>query len=121
MINKKDGQLWLVNTKNSGDFDKPFLCTYRFEHFSGFGYVDVYMGIGNYDADDLVFIELIRDVDISIQEIQLEIHRLLIEACAIADEDNQILDVEIATEYLNRAGTVGANAIMDFRFEAKEK
>lgn len=56
-----------------------------------------------------------------IQQIKLEIHRLLIEACAIADEENKILDVEIATEYLNRSGTVGANAIMNFRFEVKEK
>lgn len=56
-----------------------------------------------------------------IQQIKMEIHGLLLEACAIADEDNQILDVEIATEHLNRAGTIGANAIMDFRIEAKEK
>ena len=56
-----------------------------------------------------------------IQQIKMEIHSLLLEACAIADEDNQILDVEIATDYLNRTGTVGANAIMDFRVEAKEK
>lgn len=56
-----------------------------------------------------------------IQQIRMEIHSLLLEACAIADEGNQILDVEIATEYLNKSGTIGANAIMDFRVEAKEK
>lgn len=124
MSDKKDGQLWLVSKKNAKDFDEPLLCTYRIEHDSGFCYVEVYGGSGCYDADSLVFIELIRDSEMEvnrIQEIQLEIHRLLIEACSIADDDNQILDVDITTEYLNKAGTVGANAIINLRVEARDK
>lgn len=56
-----------------------------------------------------------------ISEIQLEIHRLLIEATAIADENNQVLETDIRTEYLNRAGTVGVNAVLECNLTLLEK
>lgn len=113
MSDKKDGQLWLANTKNAGDFDNPFLCVYRIESNSGFCYVDVYESSGNYDADDLDFIELIRDVDASIRDLQNQIHTALLELCAIADENDQILEVDIRTVYLNSAGKVQCNAVLE--------
>lgn len=54
-------------------------------------------------------------------QIKQNIHAQLLELCAIADEQELTLDVEIKTEYLNRSGNVGANAIMDFRVDMMEK
>lgn len=56
-----------------------------------------------------------------IQEIQLEIHRLLIEACAIADEENKIAESDIRTCYLNKAGNSGANAVLECNLTVLEK
>lgn len=56
-----------------------------------------------------------------ISQIQLQIHRLLIEAGAIADENNQVLETDIRTTYLNQAGTVGANAVLECNLTLLEK
>lgn len=56
-----------------------------------------------------------------IQEIKLEIHRLLIEACAIADEENKIVYSDIRTYYLNQAGNAGANAVLECNLTLLEK
>ena len=56
-----------------------------------------------------------------IKEIQLEIHRLLIEACAIADEENKIVESDIRTYYLNQSGNAGANAVLECNLTALEK
>lgn len=46
-------------------------------------------------------------------EIKESIHKLLIELCAIADESDQIVDANIKTYYLNSAGKVQCNAVLD--------
>lgn len=56
-----------------------------------------------------------------IQEIKLEIHSLLIEACAIADEENKIIESDIRTYYLNQAGNTGANAVLECNLTVLEK
>ena len=56
-----------------------------------------------------------------IQEIQLEIHRLLIEACAIADEESKIIESDIRTYYLNQAGNTGVNAVLECNLTVLEK
>ena len=56
-----------------------------------------------------------------IQEIQIEIHRLLIEACAIADEENKIVESDIRTYYLNKAGRAVANAVLECNLTVLEK
>jgi hypothetical protein len=56
-----------------------------------------------------------------ISQIQLQIHRLLLEACALADENNQVLETDIRTEYLNRAGAVGVNAVLECNLTLLEK
>jgi hypothetical protein len=54
-------------------------------------------------------------------KINLEIHRLLLEACALADENDLILETNISTFYLNRAGNVGANAVIECSLTILEK
>ena len=57
----------------------------------------------------------------AIGEIQLQIHRLLIEATAIADENNQVLETDIRTMYLNSTGHIGANAVLECNLILLEK
>lgn len=48
-----------------------------------------------------------------VSEIKENIHKLLIELCSIADENDQIVDANIKTYYLNSAGKVQCNAVLD--------
>ena len=54
-------------------------------------------------------------------KINLEIHRLLLQACALADENDLILETNITTVYLNRTGNVGANAVIECNLTTLEK
>lgn len=56
-----------------------------------------------------------------LSQIQLEIHRLLIEAGSIADENNQVLETDIRTIYLNSADHAGANAVLECNLTLLEK
>lgn len=54
-------------------------------------------------------------------EIQLEIHRLLIELCSIADDNNQVLETDISTVYMCPTGNVGVNAVLGCKFTLIDK
>lgn len=48
-----------------------------------------------------------------VNELKRTIHMSLIELCSIADEEDMILDLDICTEYINRAGNIGANGVIN--------
>lgn len=56
-----------------------------------------------------------------IEELTNKIHGALVELCAIADQEDKLLDVYAKTYYLNRAGKVGGNAIMNCSVNLLEK
>lgn len=54
-------------------------------------------------------------------KLKQQIHSALIELASIADDNNQILSVDIQTHYINSAGHVPANAILACDIVLQEK
>lgn len=56
-----------------------------------------------------------------LKEIQMEIHRLLIESTDIANEEEKILSAHVRVEYLSPTGNVGCNVILNCDLKLEEK
>ena len=56
-----------------------------------------------------------------VSKLKRKIHLSLIDLASIADDNDQILSVDIQTHYINSAGRVPANAILACDIELQEK